>query len=85
MDPEVVEGIGNDLKRQGDAINQTISAINSLISRAEGAWHGHDAQEFKGWWESQHRPALHRAMEAVSGLGQSALNNASEQRQVSGR
>jgi uncharacterized protein YukE len=84
MDVDQVENIGHQLKKQAQDIQGVINAVNGLIGQAESNWQGHDAQQFKSWWETQHRPALHNAMQAVDGLGQSAFNNASEQRSVSG-
>jgi len=84
MDVEQVQGLGNNLKHQAEAIAQVIAAVNGLVQHSQEVWKGHDATEFLGYWEHQHRPALQHVMEAVSGLGQSAMNNASEQSQVSG-
>lgn len=79
MDVDQVIGLSNQLKHQGDQINNVISAINGLVSQLEANWHGKDATEFASWWNSQHRPALQKASEAVHGLGQAAYNNAQAQ------
>lgn len=84
MDVDQVNSIGNQLKSQGDAIDQVISAINGLVGQLPGIWQGKDATEFESWWNTQHKPALHNASVAIHGLGQSALNNASDQAGVSG-
>lgn len=83
MDVDQVTTIGNQLKAQGDAIDHTINTINGLVSQLPSIWHGKDASEFESWWTTQHRPALTQASQAVHGLGQSALNNASAQAGVS--
>lgn len=83
MDPDVVQGLGQQLKHQEDAIHSLVSAVDGIINQIEGAWKGHDATEFMGWWQQQHRPALMNAAGAVGGLGQSALNNVNQQRQAS--
>lgn len=85
MDVPQVQSIGNQLKHQADQINSVISAINGLVSQLPGVWHGKDATEFESWWNTQHRPALQNAAQAVAGLGQSALNNAQDQINASGR
>lgn len=85
MDPDVVERIGTQLKSQADQIDGVISAIEGLIGEARAAWEGPDSQQFNDWWNSQHRPALTNARDAISGLGQSAMNNAADQRTVSGQ
>jgi uncharacterized protein YukE len=85
MDVDAVETIAKQLQHQADQIHSVISTVDGLINQAEGAWKGGDATQFRDWWTSQHRPALTQAGEAVRGLGQSAMNNASEQRTVSNR
>lgn len=84
MDVEQVQHLGQNLKNQAEAIQHVISAVNSLVQQSQEIWKGHDAQEFHGWWEQQHRPALDHVRQAVEGLGQSALNNASAQADASG-
>lgn len=79
MDVGEVNRIGNQLRHEGDAIRQVMSQVDSLISQAESVWKGPDATQFNEWWRTQHRPALSIAADAVTGLGQSALNNASAQ------
>lgn len=85
MDVEAVQNLGHQLQSQSEALNNAIRAIEGLVRQSQDVWKGSDASEFLGWWESQHRPALQQASEAIRGLGQAALNNASEQAQVSGR
>ena len=85
MDVDSVEGLARQLKTKATEIDALTNAINGLVDQLQSTWKGQDAVQFKGWWDSQHRPALQRLREAIDGLGQAALNNASEQRSVSGR
>lgn len=79
MDVDAVIKVSTQLKAQGDQINSVISTINGLVSQLQASWHGKDANDFANWWNTQHRPALQRASEAIHGLGQSAYNNAQQQ------
>ena len=83
MDVEQIKSVGAQLQVQADQIGGVISAIEGLIGTAIASWTGNDATQFQDWWNSQHRPALMAAQEAISGLGQSALNNAAAQESVS--
>jgi surface antigen/uncharacterized protein YukE len=83
LDVDVVQRGGAALKTQAQHLDGIIHAINGIVANLEHVWHGHNAQTFAGWWQQQHRPALTAASAAISGLGQSALNNASEQAQAS--
>ena len=83
MDVDTVESIGHQLHTQGDQITHLVATVDGLIQQAEQHWSGKDALDFLGWWNNQHKPALNHAADAVRGLGQSALNNASAQRAVS--
>lgn len=84
MDVDEVERVGHALISQAGAIEHLISTVEGLVNSAHGAWHGNDSNQFLQWWSSQHRPALQHAKDAIHGLGQSAINNANEQRTVSG-
>ena len=84
MNPDQVEQIGRDLKGQAGQIAAVISKVNSLVSRSQSEWKGKDATDFAGWWNNEHRPRLTELQHKLEGLGQAALNNASEQRNVSG-
>lgn len=83
MDPDRVEAIAHRLKGHAGEITQTIHAVEALVGEALQAWDGSDAHQFRDWWAGQHRPALTHVAEAVGGLGQSALDNAREQRRIS--
>jgi uncharacterized protein YukE len=84
MDVDEVERVGHSLNQQADAIGHLISTVEGLVNSAHGAWQGNDSNQFLEWWHSQHRPALQQAEQAIRGLGQSAVNNAQDQRAVSG-
>ncbi len=78
---EEVRATGNELK-------QISTEINSLMQRLDGrvnstTWEGPDAQRFKSEWWPQHRSTLQRICADLEGLGQSAMNNATEQEQAS--
>lgn len=83
MNVEAVENAGRQLKSRAHDIRALSASINSLVEQMQATWCGQDAVRFKGWWEQQHRPALERLRESIDGLGQSALNNASEQSHAS--
>lgn len=83
MDVEQVEAGGNALKRHGATVEGLIREIDVVIRDLAGVWGGRDYDRFAHQWWPAHRTALRRAGEAISGLGQSALNNASEQRGAS--
>lgn len=83
MDVDTVEAKGHELQHQGDAIRGVIGAVDGVIAALAGSWKGQDFQQFESWWNTQHKPALAHAADAVSGLGTSALNNAQQQRDTS--
>lgn len=83
MDPDVVEGIGNNLKHQSSAVQQVMSAVDGLISQAEANWKGSDSDAFRDAWNSQYKPALSQMQQALEQLGTTAISNAGEQRSAS--
>jgi WXG100 family type VII secretion target len=85
MDVEHVQSLAGQLHQQAEAIQSVIGSIDRIVADLQSAWQGHDARQFADWWNTQHKPALHNAQQAIDGLHQSALNNATEQSTVSGR
>jgi WXG100 family type VII secretion target len=85
MDVEHVQNLAGQLHQQAEAIQSVIGNIDRIVTQLESAWQGQDARQFADWWNQQHKPALHNAQQAIEGLHQSAMNNATEQSTVSGR
>lgn len=83
MDVDAVEAIGRQLQGLADQIKSLEGQINGKVHQLPSLWDGKDAQVFVNDWWPQHQKTLGTVAESVRGLGQSALNNASEQRQVS--
>jgi WXG100 family type VII secretion target len=83
MDVEQVTNVGHQLQGQSDAISQVITHVEGLISQAESVWKGGDADGFRDTWHGHYKPAMLQVQQALHGLGQSAINNATEQRNVS--
>jgi len=83
MDADVVESVGKQLKHQGQSVTSVIRSVDALIDRAGTNWWGAHGRDVVHQWRTVHRPALLRVAGAVDGLGQSALNNAHDQRGVS--
>lgn len=86
MNPDAVENMGRQMQQVSDQIKQQIiPQIDRLVNQIPAQWNGKDAQQFQQWWQGQHRKHLLTVSDDLRGLGQSALNNAKEQRDVSGR
>jgi uncharacterized protein YukE len=85
MDVDQVESAGRALKDRAAAIDNVVVAIDKVVKTLPSVWEGPDAQKFVNEWWPEHRKQLVAAGTTVAGLGQSALNNASEQRDVSGK
>ena len=60
-----------------------VKLLNGKVQNT--SWVGPDATKFKNDWWPQHRQHLQKMVQDLSGFGQSALNNASEQKRVSGQ
>jgi uncharacterized protein YukE len=84
MDVEAVESIGRQLKQSAASVESLIGSIDKTVGSLLPMWDGPDAQRFVQQAWPQHRKYLVAAQSSVDGLGQSALNNVSEQREASG-
>jgi uncharacterized protein YukE len=83
MNIDEVRNLGNQLRQQAQHIEQLVAQLEGQINST--SWMGADANTFKHDWWPQHRQHLHAAATGLDGFGQSALNNAQEQEQVSSR
>jgi uncharacterized protein YukE len=85
MDVDLVESASRDLKSRAMELNRVVQDIDRIVSNLLTIWDGPDASRFVNEWWPEHKRELIEAGSEIEGLGQSAWNNASEQRQVSGR
>jgi surface antigen/uncharacterized protein YukE len=83
MDVDAVESAGRALKERASQLDTIVAALDRTVKSLNHVWEGKDAQTFVETWWPEHRTALVAMRSHVDGLGQSALNNASEQRGVS--
>lgn len=83
MNVDEVDRLGRYLQQQQGRINDIIREINSRVDGA--GWVGPDAQKFKKDWWPQHRGKLTQIGKDLHGFGTSAINNASDQKAISGR
>ncbi len=83
MNVTEVKDLGNKLKQISQQITDMVNMLNGKVNST--SWLGPDASRFKDQWWPQHRQHLQSMASDLSGFGQSALNNASEQEQVSSR
>jgi surface antigen/uncharacterized protein YukE len=84
MDVDAVEAAGRQLQAKAQSLDAVVANLDKTVASLNGVWDGKDAQTFINEWWPEHKKALSAASASVAGLGQSALNNASEQRQASG-
>lgn len=82
MNPEEVEALGKELQTMAEQVNTMCGQLSSKVGAT--TWVGPDATTFKGDWWPKHEAHLRAVANDLHGFGQSALNNASEQRNVSG-
>lgn len=85
MDVDAVETAGRNLKSQAGELQAKLAQIDGLVRNLPSIWDGKDASEFVNSWWPEHKRSLTKVISHIDGLGQAALNNASEQRDVSNR
>ena len=84
MDADQVAAAGRALKERAGEIDALVARIDGIVRGLPGVWDGPRSQQFvQEWWPAQ-KKSLVTASSHVAGLGQSAMNNATEQREVSG-
>lgn len=83
MNPDEVERLGQVLQERAGELEAIVARLESLVHST--TWMGPDANEFKGPWWDGHKNQLRQIAQQLHGFGQSAKNNAAEQRQISSR
>lgn len=84
MNIEAVEQIGSKLqKRYSAGVSEIAAEVGQMVESTRAGWVGGDADRFRSWWPAK-RSALGAIADDLYGFGQSALNNAAEQRDASG-
>lgn len=85
MDVDVVEGAGRELKSRASEIGNLLAQIDRTVTGLAQSWDGADAQTFVNTTWPQHKRVLQQVQQEVDTLGQTALTNAQQQRDVSSR
>ena len=83
MDVQAVRTLGDQMQRKAGDIERIIGDVQSLVGGA--SWEGQDAVRFRDDWQNSLSGQLENVAKALEGAGQSALNNAKEQDEVSQR
>ena len=82
MNVAEVDGLGQRLQMGADRLVAICAELDSVVRGS--TWAGPDADRFSFEWWPAHKARLLSASERLHGFGQSALNNAGEQRVASG-
>lgn len=80
-DIEQLQTLGVTLQAQAAEVRSIADLINRYLPGAP--WTGYKADVFRQQWWPQHQAQLRSIADGLHGLGQSALNNADEQRRTS--
>ncbi len=83
MNPDDVRRLASEIDSTARQLRSVDSVIERTMSELAREWQGGDFQRFRGWWQDQHRPALHRSVNSIEGLARSARYNADDQERVS--
>ena len=80
--PEQLSNLGQNLKRQVEAINGVIGTVTSALGGT--TWEGPARQQFESEWNGNFRTALNRLNDAFTAAGQDCLGRSDALRQVMG-
>jgi hypothetical protein len=81
MNVAEVQHLADQLRAAADQLRHAVSTIDGRVHGT--SWAGRDADTFRHTWWPAHRQALLHAADSLTGLGQSARNNADEQERAS--
>ena len=81
MNIEEVRQTGRELQTKSQDLQNIINTLQAKVDTT--TWEGPDAVRFKTEWWPNHKQVLVNMVQELNGLGQSALNNAQEQENIS--
>lgn len=85
MDADTVESIGRELGASANSIERVVREIDGLVAAIPGQWLGPSVTRYITTWQTSLRQQTAACGHAVAGLSRTALTNAANQREVSGR
>lgn len=83
MDPDQVDVLGRQLQSQESHLTGLINQLDGLTSTMASNWLGNDSTRFQQTWHGQYRQQLQHAATQLGQLGQTAIQNAAQQRSTS--
>ena len=83
MDVAEVERIGRQMQTEANNIQQLLNRVAQQVKIAEDAWKGQDATRFLDDWNTRQRQ-VQAVQTSLDQLGRRALQEAQQQRKVSG-
>jgi WXG100 family type VII secretion target len=84
MDPTVLRGVAQRLRREADQLDQVVTSVQRTIDDAVAHWDGDDAHSFNSWWVSHYRPAATAAHTSLVDMAVTIERNVTEQEKISG-
>jgi uncharacterized protein YukE len=84
MDPEAADQLATRMGTQVTAVQNSVTAVDKVVSGLLGIWHGADVGDFHAAWVSTHRPHLNNVAGELSGLLMTLRHEIEEQRLASG-
>ena len=82
MNPDEMERVAHELARIADEMERSVAQVGARVTSAP--WEGSDARRFKDQWWPEHRGNVVEVARGIRALAAAAMNEASQQRSVSG-
>lgn len=83
MDVEQVRRLADQLDAKANVINDIAAQLSNQLGSTD--WRGPDSERFRSDWDSHHRSALNRVMQALQDAARTSRRNANEQEHASGQ
>lgn len=83
MNVDVVEQQARQLQQLAEQTKQLIQKIDGEVRRLAENWRGDDSKKFESEWEGQHKQSLTRSSQILEEMGQTATQQAQQQKQTS--
>ena len=83
MEPEQIESVAADLRRQAGELTAIRTRVNSQVQHATENWRGPDLQQFTDLWYGSYQSQLASACTILSAMADALVRQAADQRATS--
>lgn len=85
ISPDQMRGRANEFRKQADAVQDSITAMNNLLTTLESEWEGEASKSYANRYNSELRPSFEKARDMINEIAQALDKTAQEMQDMDQR